>query len=211
MAQEYASSVSASVIRLTRLTASGALATGPSSSYVSKSFISVSMTPEYEEGDEFIQKNANGDICVNVKKPNTLKRINLEIAICNPDPYFTELASGGDLLGNGKGWAAPAIGADPTPNGVAIEVWSNAYIDGKPAGTDPYFHWIFPYARLQQGGDRVIENGLLATSFEGWGVGNAAFDTGNTVAPWAYPEVAGRPYAYARTSTIPTLVGFNAA
>lgn len=212
MAQDYAASVSGSVIRVTRLQPSGALVTGPSASYVTKSMISVSMTPEYEDGDEFIQKNAAGEVCISFKAPDTLKRVSLEIAICNPDPEFTEMVSGGVLLsraGKSVGWAAPQIGVDATPNGVAVEVWSRAIVDGKPAATDPYWHWVFPYAVLRQGGDRTIENDILATAFEGWALGNAGFGDGPAAPLW--PFQADRAYAYARTADVPNAIGFQAA
>jgi hypothetical protein len=106
------------------------------------------------------------------------------------------------------GWAAPAVGDDPAGNGVAIEVWSFAVKDGKRATTNPYFYWVFPYAKLRQSGDRVIENGLLANTFEGYGLGNENFDTGLD-GRWEFPIATERPYSYARASWAPTgLKGF---
>jgi hypothetical protein len=101
------------------------------------------------------------------------------------------------------GWAAPAIGDDPAGNGVAIEVWSYAVADGKRVASNPFFHWIFPYARLRQSGDRVIENGMLANTFEGYGIGNTAFGIGPD-GQWEWTEVTDRPYAYARVDYSPS-------
>jgi len=101
------------------------------------------------------------------------------------------------------GWAAPNIGDDPSGNGVAIEVWSHAVANGKRASSYPYFHWIFPYARLRQSGDRVIENGLLANTFQGYGIGNTTF-SGGPDGRWAWSEVTDRPYAYARSDWSPS-------
>jgi hypothetical protein len=101
------------------------------------------------------------------------------------------------------GWAAPLIGDDPAGNGVAIECWSHAVAAGKRTATNPYFHWIFPYARLRQSGDRVIENGLLANTFEGYGIGNSLFNVGPD-GRWEFPDVTDRPYAYARGTYSPS-------
>lgn len=211
MAQDYASSIAGVAIRVSRLNADGTIATGDNASYVMESFISVSFTPEYEEGDEFVQKDANGRVCVSYKAPDTLKRVTLEVAICNPDPEFTEITSGGSILSDDGdvsiGYAAPEIGVDATPNGVALEVWSRAIKNGKNAPANPYWHWIFPYVVLRPSGDRVIENGLLANTFEGWGVGNEGFGSGPD-GTWLFEEAAGRPYAYARTATAPSGNGF---
>lgn len=217
--QDYAASVQGVAIRVTRLDASGNLLTDPGDSYTTSAFLRASFTPEYEEGDEVVEKSANGTVCVSYKAPDTLKRITMELAICEPDTELTALLAGGLLLRKNLGtyaapdrtsigWAAPAVGDDPAGNGVALEVWSFAVKDGKRATTRPYFHWVFPYVKLRQSGDRVIENGLLANTFEGYGLGNEFFDAGPD-GRWEFPVAAERPYSYARASWAPTgLKGF---
>jgi hypothetical protein len=213
--QEYAASIQGVSIRVTRLDSTGNLLNGPGDSYTTSAFMRVSFTPEYEEGDEITEKNANGVVCVTYKSPDTLKRITMELAICEPDAELSALISGGLLLrktvnGVSKsiGWAAPGVGDDPAGNGVAIESWSHAVKDGKKASVLPYFHWVFPYAKLRQSGDRVIENGMLATTFEGYGLGNVTFGSGPD-SRWEFPVAAERPYSYARSDWAPTgLNGF---
>lgn len=212
MAHDNASSVAGMAIRLTRLTASGAHATGPSASYVTKKFVSLGFTPEYETGDEFTTKAADGSVCVTWKAPDTLKRVTLSIALCDPDPEFTEMLNGGTLLSSGGssvGYKAPLVGVDATPNGVAIEVWSIANVNGRQAATNPYWHWVFPYTQMHLAGERAIQNDLMATSFEGWGVGNTGFGDGPAAPLWPFASDA--PVAYARTSTIPVGTGYQTA
>lgn len=216
MAVDYAASVSGVAIRVTRLNGSGGLVAAES--YTSKSFIRVSFTPEYEEGDEITEKNADGTVCVTYKAPDTLKRATMEIAVCDPDPVLSQLLSGGVLLagdadgaGTGTtveplGWASAEVGEDPSGDGVAVEVWSRAIVDGKPAGVNPFFHWIFPYTKTRLSGDRVIENGLLANTYEGFGVGNLEFGEGpdaTGATRWRWPDVTNRPYMYARAANAP--------
>lgn len=217
--QDYAASIQGVSIRVTRLDATGNLLNGAGDSYTTSAFMRVSFTPEYEEGDEITEKNANGVVCVTYKSPDTLKRITMELAICEPDPEISALISGGLLLRKNLGtfanpdlksvgWASPGVGDDPAGNGVAIEAWSHAIANGKKASTLPYFHWVFPYAKLRQSGDRVIENGMLATTFEGYGLGNVQFLSGPD-GRWEFPVAAERPYSYARTDWAPTgLKGF---
>ena len=212
--QEYAASIQGVSIRVTRLDASGNLLNEPGDSYTTSAFMRLSFTPEYEEGDEITEKGANGAVCVTYKSPDTLKRITMELAICEPDPELTQLLSGGLLLRKNLGtfaspdrksigWSSPSTGDDPAGNGVAIETWSHAIIDGKKASTLPYFHWVFPYAKLRLSGDRVIENGLLANTFEGYGLGNTAFSLGLDER-WEFPTATERPYSYARSGWAPT-------
>ena len=219
---DYAASVQGVAIRVTALDGTGGLIADQS--YTSKSFIRVSFTPEYEEGDEITEKNADGTVCVTFKAPDTLKRATMEIAVCDPDPILSSMLSGGILLAGQiqpedagdtasypLGWASAKVGEDPSGNGVAVEVWSRAVVDGKSAGTMPYFHWVFPYVKTRLSGDRVIENGLLANTYEGFGVGNSKFAEGpdkTTATPnteWRWPEVTERPYMYARAATAPNV------
>jgi len=212
--QEYAASIQGVSIRVTRLDASGTLLNGSGDSYTTSGFMRLSFTPEYEEGDEITEKSASGIVCVTYKSPDTLKRITMELAICEPDPELTQLISGGLLLRKNLGtyaspdrksigWSSSGVGDDPAGYGVAIETWSNAVIEGKKAATLPYFHWVFPYAKLRLSGDRVIENGMLATTFEGYGLGNDEFSTGLDER-WEFPTATERPYSYARASWAPT-------
>ena len=212
--QDYAASIQGVSIRVTRLDAAGNLLNTPGDSYTTSAFMRLSFTPEYEEGDEIVEKSANGVICVSYKAPDTLKRVTMEVAICEPDPELSQLMSGGLLLRKNLGsyaapdrksigWAAPAVGDDPAGNGVAIEVWSFAVKEGKRAATLPYFHWVFPFCRLRQSGDRVIENGMMASTFEGYGLGNSTFSSGLDER-WEFPVATERPYSYARASWAPT-------
>jgi hypothetical protein len=217
--QDYAASVQGVSIRVTRLDAAGNLLNGAGDSYTTSAFLRTSFTPEYEEGDEIVEKSANGTVCVSYKAPDTLKRITMELAICEPDTELSQLISGGLLLrknfgtlqapeNKSIGWASPSVGDDPTGNGVALECWSFAVKDGRRASELPYFHWVFPYAKLRQSGDRVIENGMLATTFEGYGLGNVNFGSGQD-GRWEYPLATERSYSYARTSYAPQgLKGF---
>ena len=212
--QEYAASIQGVSIRVTRLDASGNLLNQPGDSYTTSAFMRLSFTPEYEQGDEITEKGANGAVAVTYKSPDTLKRVTMELAITEPDQELTQLVSGGLLLRKNLGtyaspdrksvgWSAPSVGDDPAGYGVAIETWSNAIIDGKKSATYPYFHWVFPYCKLRLSGDRIIENGLLASSFQGYGLGNTAFSMGLD-GRWEFPVATERPYSYARSNWAPT-------
>ncbi len=211
--QDYAASVQGVALRVTRLNSVGNLMTGPMDSYTTSSFIRLSFTPEYEEGDEITEKAADGTVCVSFKAPDTLKRVTMEIAICDPDPEFTALVSGGVLLTRQRtpgdqsttqsvGWASPQVGEDPSRDGVSVEVWSFAVQNGKKAPSNPYFKWVFPYVKVRQSGDRVVENGLLANTFEGFGLGNLGFGIGPD-GRWEWPSVTDRPYMFSRDEWAP--------
>lgn len=208
---DYASSIQAVRLRVTKLGPSGAPLVGTNNSYVTKAFTSMSFTPEYEDGEEIITKNASGEICIYYKMPDTLKQVTAELAICNPDPELYEILNGGTIITGEApeapaiGYIAPESGSDPTPNGVSVEVWSRAIVGGKPAATLPYWRWVFPIMKMRMSGDRVLENGAMAHTFSGYGNGNAEWD-GGPVGDWSYSSAS--PFAYARVASAPEADGY---
>jgi hypothetical protein len=232
--QDNAASVRGVALRVTRLGPDGApLAGSPCDVYLTGGFIKASFTPAYSTGDEIELKNAAGEVCVYFKMPDTMKNVGLNLEICDPDPVLTEMLVGGDVLtvpyGDplappnatvgttaGIGYAAENIGIEANPYGVSVEIWAQAVVGGKASNVAPYWHYVFPYATFRLDGDRVLENGALATVFVGTGGGNAAFGPGpnmdtSTVVPapsatawdWQFPTYADRPYAYSRSIDAP--------
>lgn len=232
--QDNAASVRGVALRVSRLGADGAPDVGSSCDvYMTGGFITFTFTPAYSEGDEVQTKNAAGEVCVYFKMPDTLQNVGLNLEICDPDPVLTELLVGGEVLTadytsalapvgteSGEtaaiGYAAEAIGVQASPYGVAVEVWAQAVVNGKAANTAPFWHYLFPYATFRLDGDRVLENGALATVFVGTGGGNAAFGTGpnldttgvsptpsDTAWDWTFPELTSRPYLYVRSVDAP--------
>jgi hypothetical protein len=234
-AQDNAASIRGLVMRVTRLSASGAPATDPNGCavYITSGFIRFQFTPSYSDGDEIEVKNASGEVCVYYKMPDTLKESTLSVELCDPDPVLTQMLAGGVILVGDEthacapddmvagddialGYAAERQGVEANPWGVGIEVWTQAVVGGKSANKCPYWHYVFPYASLRLAGDRALENGALATVFEGRAVGNSGFaggpllDTTGIVPAvdsaqfqWKFPQYTDRSYAYARTEVAP--------
>lgn len=207
MATDYASAIQAVALRVTKLGPSGAPLVGVKNAYATSQFTRVSFTPEYSEGEEIEERGADGSVCVYYKMPDTLKRVNLEVAVCKPQPEIYEMLADGSLLTRTTetvGWASPLVGVEANPDGIAIEAWSRAIVDGRPAATNPYIRWVFPYAKTRMEGERALENGNMAHSFSGWGLGNTAFGDGPT-GDWDLPSAS--PLQFARDATAP--VGIN--
>lgn len=170
MAATCVTPIKASVIRLIKLDSCGVPVTGASSAVVvSRGFISVGATPDYEEGQEFIQKRADGSLCVNEKDPNELKRVGLEVEVCTMDPDLQVIASGERLLTTG----APATGT-----GVAygegqltarfsLELWQPIAGAGActPGGVQQYLYWLFGNVGNTMVSDFTFENDVFNFSF----------------------------------------------
>ncbi|HEX2262734.1 MAG TPA: hypothetical protein VHH52_03095 [Pseudonocardiaceae bacterium] len=99
------------------------------------------------------------------------------------------------------GYRAPEIGVDPLPNGVSVEFWTRAVLDGSFASELPYYHWVLPRARL-----RLSDNFSLSASdptmptFEGFMEQNANWGDGGQ-GDWEF--ASDRVWQYVRTDTVP--------
>jgi hypothetical protein len=232
--QDNAASVRGLVMRVTRLGSDGAPTVGsPCDVYLTSGFINFTFTPEYTTGEEISITNASGAVCVYYKSPDTLQSVTVGLELCDPDPVLTQMLAGGEVLtaaGNSDcapvgtdvtdtvaiGYAADALGSEGSGYGVSIEVWAQAVVGGKAANNCPYWRYLIPYAKFRLDGDRVVENGNLATVFSGTGGGNAAFGPGPNmdltgVSPtpvegifdWDFPTYTDRPFLYARDMNAP--------
>jgi hypothetical protein len=209
---DYAASVQGLALRITPLLETGLPDTTQGASklyYVTRQFLSVGFTPEYEDGDEITEKNADGTICVQYKAKDTLKQVTLNLNICAPEPEVYALLAGGTKLTDATnsnaivGWQAPVVGSEGAPP-VCLEVWSRAVVKGKMPVDYPYWHWVFPQASLRLTGDRTLENGLLANTFDGFGVGNEAASTALQAYLPGWNWSTASPFQYARVAALPT-------
>jgi len=173
--RDGASSVQGILMRITPLAVEGTIDTSKPVHWT-KGFISLSFSPEVTTGDEIETKAADGSVCVSWKADDSLKRLNLNLSLCNVDPEALILLSGGKALVDGSdhaiGYTSAPVGST-IGNPVAIEVWSYRNVGGKP-GSPPYWHWAFPYVKVRYDGEREFGNAVLANTFTGQGVGNAA-------------------------------------
>lgn len=135
MAQENAASVQGVCIRATRLAADGSPATGAYASYVMEAFIRATFTPDYDEGEEIQEKGANGLLCVYYKANDTLKRVTLELAICEPDPEMTEILAGGTLLATTTGTASTVAAGGSAIGDTSFPVTANIGVGAFTIGT----------------------------------------------------------------------------
>lgn len=204
MTYNGAGSLFALGMRVTKLGVNGAPLPGPRNSYVSDALIQAQLGLEYEDGDEIVQKNGAGLVCLTYKAPDSLKRGTISgLQICQPDPNLIQFMIGGRVLQDGAnevGYQAPEVGTDPNPNGFSLELWTNAIIDGAQAG---YFWWVIPRAQVRPSGDWALSGtDPLVPEFEGNCTQNPNWLDG-PANDWEF--ASDRVWQYAQTSSLPTL------
>lgn len=203
MAYNGAGSLFALGMRFTRLNANGSPMVGPENAYQTDALVQMQFGLEYEEGEEIIQRNGSGRICLTYKAPDSLKRATITgLQFCTPDPNVLEFLIGGEIIedaeGNQIGYRAPEVGSEPMPNGVSVELWTRAIIEGSYAG---YFWWVFPRTFLRPSGDWTASGSdALIPEFEGFGTQNANWGDGPTN-DWVY--ASDRVWQYIQTDEFP--------
>lgn len=185
-------------LRATRLDGCGRPVYGPRSQVVSSGFVSVEIGPEVEEGDDYTQKTAGGEICVADKGQDNIKWFTVSIEFCRVDPDLFLVMNPSwkpVLAGNGSTMAGWRIGQklDDT-KGFALELWPR--VSGGNSGAaclldedqttnpdDPeelsgYF--LLPYLVGQAPESWTLENGTATFTLNGrtkagslWGRGPA--------------------------------------
>lgn len=197
-------------MRVTKLGPTGAPLPGAQNSYVSDALIQAQLGLEYEDGEEIVQKNGAGLVCLTYKAPDSLKRGTITgLQICTPDPNLLAFMTGGRVLQDGAnevGYQAPEVGSDPNPNGFSLELWTNAIIDGAQSG---YFWWVIPRAKVRPSGEWALSGTApLVPEFEGTATQNPNWLDG-PANDWEY--ASDRVWQFVQTTTLPDLTpGFQA-
>lgn len=157
-------------MRLTRLDACGVPAWGNFTQAVSKGFVSVAVTANYDDGTEVVLRNASGERCVD--RPAEAELINLALAInfCAVDPDIYAGLTGfpkiiDPVTGDTIGFKVNR-GIRPASIKNALEVWADAQ---GTAGCDdadevPYGYLLWPYINGARVSDYTIEEGAVTFS-----------------------------------------------
>jgi len=201
-------------LRVVKVDACGVPVTGTSSIVViTKGFVQVTMSPQYEDGEEYFERTADGSVCVNQKDAPTLKRFQLGVNFCEVDPSLAAYVMNARLL-NAGGTPASGTGfwvaeGQPT-NRFSLEVWQK--VAGSSActagGVQRYIYHAWPNTGNTQIGDYTIENGRSTLQFtseteagsSSWGTGPGTgtkwLTSGSTIATsehWVWDIVTTAP------------------
>jgi hypothetical protein len=166
------------------------------STVVTDGIISIEMTKEYEDREEFFVKNGDGTFCVRETNPPILKWINLVLTFCNVDPELVNIMTSEPLVLDDA--PSPRATGYSTQEGsaaqasFALEGWTRlASVSNGPACTGgvEYGYTLFPWVVEGTVGDITYENG--AANFivnartrggSGWGLGPYMVDLSDATA-----------------------------
>jgi len=187
-------------LRATLVDECGAPLAGSCSQIVTDGFISIAMTDNVESPDEFKQKNAGGQFCVNQRSEPELNWIETVITLCQVMPELINFLTGARLVYDDADTPVPVgWGKDSdtyATASVALELWTNlGRRRGGPActnGRTRHGYLLLPWLIEGTMSDTTVENGpatwvINTITQEGndWGTGpyDVIYDRDGAVSP----------------------------
>lgn len=174
--------------------------------YDTDSLVTLTATPVYADADEIEVRNACGIVCVSSIGDDTFKRLDIQLALCVPDPELSEMLTGGVVLtaAGAVGYGYPETGTAPGQS-VSLELWAKR-IDASTGDLDatfPYNRWLLPKVKNLRVGERVFENAAFSSPFAGRGFGNTTWGDG-PLGDWPAGVGTNRVAQFIPVATIPT-------
>lgn len=182
MVAQCHSVVRAPAARVTRLGPCGEILAEACAFATTESFVDITLAKVYQDRQDALQLNANGDICVDKPKAPILRWYEVTITFCKVDPELFNIVSAEPLILDDS-LVPEAVGWCTLPNSAsssnfALEFWTGTEDEGCDDEDTIYGYGILP--RVTQGtiGDVTISNGVINFTVNAitrpgnqWGVG----------------------------------------
>lgn len=168
-------------IRLTELDDFGRI-TPTSRQIATSGFVTLSLSPQVEEGDDIVVRNAAGAICVNESSNPSFTGFDVEIEFCDVNPSTLSIVTNSeeyeDYEGDASGFTVPE---GEIAGRFALELWTGiAGVASADVDTEPSGYLLLPLVAqgtlgdLEVGGEDAITFSLSNSGTRGgnqWGTG----------------------------------------
>lgn len=201
-----ASPIQAEVIRVTRLDQCGIPVTGTNAQAVIDAFTEIGVSPNYEEGQRFLLRKANGEPCVNQKDAGFFNWVVVTPTLCTLDPTVLVLVTGDRLISNGVTGVGAAFGEGILDSHYSIEVWQPVAGSGAcdEGGNQQYFYWAFPNLFDSQIQDFTFQNDTFTLGWQSTSQqASTSWDLGDDWLPASGAIVQGDHYLFSITTVAP--------
>jgi hypothetical protein len=215
MATICAAPIKGTHLRIVKLDNCGVPVTGAGSMVVvTKGFVQVVMDPQYEDGEEFFERTADGSLCVNEKDDPLLKRVNLTVDFCEVNPSATAMVIGGRTFEDGSSNETGfTLKEGQSLQHFSLEVWQKVAGSGAcdPSGVQRYIYNLWAHVGGVQVGQYTIENGRSNLQFAGeTRAPSTLWGDGPTGGPWIPSDIEDdEHWAWNISTTAPPTPGCN--
>lgn len=184
---------------------------------VTGALVSMTMTPEVEQGTRYEPKTGCGAIAYTAEGEDIIKRYTLDLQLVIFDLELVEIVTGSSLLigDTGTTWPGKTIGYESRgPNsdtfpGASLEIFTRTSKEGGACGdigTNPQFaRHIFPRCKFYIA-ERTFEDAAAILRLQGWSTPNSAWGQGPVPDEWEAdaPLGSNAPYAMVLATALPT-------
>ena len=191
MAAQCFGTIKSKVARLTRLDACGAPVVGPDTTVVTNGYISIDVSPQYEDGSPARIMNAWGDLIANEVDDPTFLGANVTITANKVDIATLDIVSDARQVLSGADPVGAVYAEGKVTTRFAVETWTKVLGSDCAGGSQQYVYWLFPVLGNGRLGDLTL--GAEAASFVLSGSTLAA--PANTWLAGATPATTGDPYS----------------
>lgn len=196
--------IHADAMRIALLDTNGVPLPGVSGIYVTHALTKITVKPQYTDGDAIRDKTGSGAYCLNFEEDPNFDGLEVDIEICDPDPYAHSMLAGGTILTDVSpdvpGYAFPKMG-QVKGAGVSVEFWNKRIDDDDLAEDFPYAWWVLPKLKRAKIGDKTFEKARLANVFTGKAIENTNWFDG-PLNNW--PAASDRVLQWLPASELPT-------
>lgn len=204
-----ASPIKAEVARFTLEDQCGRPLTGEGSAQVTTdSFTEITNSPNYEQGQRFLLRKANGQPCVNTIDAAFLNWVEQTVNLCTLDVDLIAMVTGEMPISSDTDFVGVTFGTGLLNSRFSKEVWQPVTGEGAcdPEGNPQWIYWAFPHEFDAQIQEFTFQNDTFTFSYTSkTQPANPAWDIGN---PWLANNPTatwepGKHYAFAITSVPP--------
>ena len=162
MPSECISPIQGTRARIIRNDECGVPVAGAGSGIVIDGFVQVGVSPQYEDGTEYVKTQANGVRCVNRRGNDQFQRDEVTIEFCAIDPDAVAITTGQDLvMGEDAGTGFWVREGEVTAR-WSLEVWqADAEAECGEEGTARYAYWVWPNLSAGRLSDFTVEDDVL--------------------------------------------------
>lgn len=161
-------------MRITLLSDTGCVADAEDNSFVLGDLVQVQVTPNIETGSESTLIGGCGCKIASRKSPDILNRYDLQVDTPIKSPALEALLVGGTVIEDDSTSPVPvgfifptALGCGDERTPVAVELWTQHWVNDAQDFDLPWIHWVFPFT-LWQFGQQTLQDDFAQPSFTGF-------------------------------------------
>lgn len=181
MAAACGASLHICALRVTKLDAVGNVASESNNSYVTNQVMQVQLNPNILAGIDSDLVGGCDCVLASYRGVDKLKRFEFQVDMGAMEPILVAMLIGAAQIADatdivGVAWPAP-VECGSTPPNVAVEFWTDHWVEDAPDPVYPYIHHVYPSSYWQIG-QQTFQNDFARPPLNGFSRKNPQWGAG---------------------------------